>query len=131
MGVGITGDDYARAICASRISLGLLSEARRGASSGDLITARTFQIPACGAFMLHERNSEVLEYFSEDTEAGFFGTHAELAAKVARYLADDDARERIAENGRQRSATGDYSIDARMSHVTAWIAGARGGRETQ
>ena len=131
MGVGITGDDYARGICASRISLGLLSEARTGASSGDLITARTFQIPACGGFMLHERNPEVLEYFSEDTEAGFFDTHAELAAKVERYLGDSDARERIAENGRQRSATSDYSSDARMSHVTEWIASARGGRETQ
>jgi hypothetical protein len=131
MGVGITGDDYARGICASRISLGLLSEARTGASSGDLITARTFQIPACGAFMLHERNPEVLEYFSEDTEAGFFDTHAELAAKVARYLGDDDARERIAEGGRRRSTMSDYSIDARMSAVTAWIASARGDRETQ
>jgi spore maturation protein CgeB len=131
MGVGITGDDYARAICASRISLGLLSDARRGASSGDLITARTFQIPACGGFMLHERNSEVLEYFSEDTEAAFFDTHRELAEKVAHYLADDAARTRIAEAGRRRSVASDYSIDARMSAVTAWIDRARGGREPQ
>lgn len=131
MGVGITGDDYARGICASKISLGLLSEARRGASSGDLITARTFQIPACGAFMLHERNPEVLEYFSEETDAAFFGTHTELAEKVGRYLGDPDSRERIARNGRERSRQSDYSIDARMSHVTSFIEAARGGRKTQ
>lgn len=131
MGVGITGDDYARGICASRISLGLLSEARTGASSGDLITARTFQIPACGCFMLHERNSEVLQYFAEDTEAAFFETDAELAEKVGRYLSDDDSRQRIARNGRQRSVTSDYSADARMSHVTSWIEAARGARKTQ
>ena len=131
MGVGITGDDYARGICASKISLGLLSEARRGASSGDLITARTFQIPACGAFMLHERNPEVLEYFSEDSEAAFFGSHGELAEKVGRYLADADSRELIARNGRERSLRSDYSVDARMSHVISYIEAARGGRRTQ
>ena len=131
MGVGITGDDYARGICASRISLGLLSEARSGASSGDLITARTFQIPACGAFMLHERNAEVLEYFSEETDAAFFDTHVELAEKVSLYLGDDESRERIARNGRERSRNSDYSVDARMSHVTAFIEAAREGRRTQ
>ena len=81
--------------------------------------------------MLHERNAEVLEYFSEDTDAAFFGTHTELAEKVGRYLSDADSRERIARQGRERSSRSDYSIDARMSHVTSFIEAARGGRRTQ
>jgi spore maturation protein CgeB len=114
MGVGITGDDYTRAICASSISLGLLSEARTGSSSGDLITARTFQIPACGAFMLHEKNAEVTTYFREGDEAEFFSTTDDLVAKVRKYLASSDDRSRVAGGGLQRSHTSDYSIDGRM-----------------
>ena len=127
MGMGVTGDDYARALCASRISLGLLSEARTGASSGDRITARTFQIPACGAFMLHERNDEVLEYFVEDAEAAFFADPAELIRKVDHYLSDDSARHRVAAGGRERSLASDYSIDERMTHVVSWIRSHRRG----
>ena len=131
MGMHVTGDDYARAICASRISLGLLSEARTGASSGDRITARTFQIPACGAFMLHERNDEALGYFSEDRDAAFFGDSAELEQKVARYLGDVTSRTAIAAAGRKRSIDSDYSIDERMTHVVSWIASSREGGRTR
>jgi glycosyltransferase involved in cell wall biosynthesis len=131
MGMGITGDDYTRAICASKISLGLLSEARTGASSGDLITARTFQIPACGSFMLHERTSEVAQYFQEGRDAEFFEGGDELAEKVRRFLADDSQRSAIARNGRARSIESDYSIDERMSHVTAWIDEHIGARRAR
>lgn len=122
MGTGITGDDYTRAICASHICLGLLSEARLGASSGDLITARTFQIPACGAFMLHERNAEATRYFEEDSEGSFFSTADELISKVTTYLADEVSRRGIARRGLDRSLRSDYSIDARMKEVSAWLA---------
>ena len=121
MGIGITGEDYTRAICASSINLGLLSEARTGASSGDLITARTFQIPACGAFMLHERNDEALQYFNEGEEAEFFSGAAELAAKITRYLASPDDRIRIAAAGLARSHAGGYAIDNRMREIVDWL----------
>jgi hypothetical protein len=121
MGIGVTGDDYTRAICASKISLGLLSEARTGASSGDLITARTFQIPACGSFMLHERTSEVAQYFDEGSDAEFFGSSPELISKVAQYLSDDARRGSIARSGRTRSIESNYSVDERMSHVVGWL----------
>jgi spore maturation protein CgeB len=121
MGVSVTGEDYTRAICAAKISLGLLSEVRKGASSGDLITARTFQIPACGAFMLHERNPEAASCFNEGEEAEFFSGKEELVAKIRRYVADDDARSRIAANGMKRSHESGYSVDSRMKVVADWI----------
>ena len=119
MGVGIIGGDYARAICASSISLGLLSEARTGSSSGDLITARTFQIPACGTFMLHERNAEVATYFEEGRDAEFFSTPEELVKKVRAYIADPVARKRVAAAGLERSLSSDYSIDNRMRQAVS------------
>ena len=121
MGMEIVGEDYTRAICASSICLGILSEARTGASSGDLITARTFQIPACGTFMLHERNSEVLEYFREGEEAEFFSDGRELASKVQHYLDNPAERSRIAEGGLSRSHQGGYSIENRMREVADWV----------
>ena len=128
MGVGITGDLYTRAICASRIALGLLSEARTGASSGDLITARTFQIPACGAFMLHERNAEALSYFDEGKEAGFFGSGDELAAMVRHYLANESDRRQVAAGGLKRSLEAGYATDSRMQHIADWVLRHRESR---
>lgn len=127
MGHGVTGDEYTKAICGAAICLGLLSEKGQGSSSGDLITARTFQIPACGAFMLHERNLEVLHYFEEDREAGFFSTSEELAEKVKHYLDDSPKRRGIARNGRLRSLDDGYSIDRKMMSVLNWLDQHRAG----
>jgi spore maturation protein CgeB len=124
MGDGVTGDNYAKAICGSRICLGLLSEARLGASSGDLITARTFQIPACRTFMLHERNAEVAAYFEEGAEAEFFSSDEELQHKVQYYLDRPAERTKLAASGYDRSLRDDYSIDSRMRVVTGWLNAA-------
>jgi hypothetical protein len=120
-GHGVIGDEYTKAICGASICLGLLSEAGQGSSSGDLITARTFQIPACGAFMVHERNQEVLSYFDEGRDAEFFGGNEELAEKVSYYLAHPQRRQELAENGLRRSLSDGYSIDNRMRTVVEWL----------
>jgi spore maturation protein CgeB len=117
----VTGDEYVKAICGAKICLGLLSEMRSGASSGDLITARTFQIPACGAFMLHERNVEVAEYFEEDVDVVFFANANELATKTLYYLQNDSLRSKIARAGLSRSHRDHYSIDERLGMVVEWF----------
>lgn len=120
-GYEVTGDEYTKAICGSSVCLGLLSEVGKGASSGDLITARTFQIPACGAFMLHERNSEVLIYFDEGRDAEFFSSPEELVEKVTYYLTHQEQRQGKADNGLQRSLRNGYAIDNRMMSVVNWL----------
>lgn len=121
MGTEVTGFEYTKAICGASICLGLLSEQGRGSSSGDLITSRTFQIPACGTFMLHERNDEVLKFFEEGRDAEFFSSPTELAEKIKVYLSDDDRRQKIANNGLQRSQRDGYSADGRMKVVLTWL----------
>jgi hypothetical protein len=121
MGREVTGQDYTRAIRGGSICLGLLSEAGKGSSSGDLITARTFQIPACGIFMLHERNAEVLRYFEESREADFFENPEELARKVRHYLDHSAERESIAAAGLERSLRDGYAIDERVRVVLNWL----------
>jgi spore maturation protein CgeB len=117
----VTGEEYVKAICGSKVCLGLLSEVRRGASSGDLITARTFQIPACGAFMLHERNAEVAEYFEENVEVAYFGNVDEMVSNVLHFLEHDALRNNIALAGRSRAVRDDYSIDGRLKVVMNWL----------
>lgn len=116
-GRGVFGIEYAKAMIASKINLSILSEARRGASSGDLITARTFQIPATGAFMLHERTEELLEYFAEERECGCFADDDELIRKIAHYLDHEENRCEIAARGRRRSLESGYGVDSRAERI--------------
>lgn len=113
----ILGLEYAKAIQASRINIAILSEARRGASRGDQTTTRTFEIPAAGGFMLHERNDEALQFFDEGTECAFFGDPGELIEKIRYYLEHEDERLAIAAAGRRRCLDSGYSVDERARRV--------------
>ncbi len=116
-GRGVLGTEYVKAIACSDINLGLLSEAREGASSGDLTTARTFHIPATGSFMLHERTPELSQLFAEGIECAAFSTPDELVAQVSRYLSDSAARVAMAAAGRERCLQSGYSLDDRARRV--------------
>lgn len=100
-GRGAFGDEASAVYSASRINLGLLSEAGAGMASGDKTTARTWQIPAAGGFMMHEDSAEAREAFRDGAEAVFFSSVDDLVAKVGIYLPDETARKRIAAGGRE------------------------------
>lgn len=106
---GAFGDEYALICQASRINLGLLSEAGGGTRLGDQTTARTWQIPACGGFMLHERTEELARYFEPEKEVGTFSGPLELLVKISYYLANESIRHSIAEAGYQRSRQDNYT----------------------
>ncbi|MDQ3698835.1 MAG: glycosyltransferase [Gemmatimonadota bacterium] len=114
----VTGEEYVRAIAASRVNLAILSERRDGASAGDQITSRTFHIPACGAFMLHERTSELLEIFCEGRDVGCFTGADELIDIIDRSLANEAQRRAIAERGRVL-VTPKHSWDSRIEAILA------------
>ncbi len=119
------GDLYPAAIQSAKINLGLLSEQRYGASNGDLTTSRTFNIPACKAFMIHERNDEVLACFEEGKEIECFGDTDELAEKIAYYLKHDSKREEIAAAGYQRCER-EHRYHHRAAKMTAHIRSLTG-----
>jgi len=101
-GYPIYGDYYALAIQASKINIGLLLERIPPASSGDLITSRTFHIPAAGGFLLHERTKELLQYFVEGKEVACFDSKDELIEKVEYYLKHENERLTIALKGHEK-----------------------------
>jgi spore maturation protein CgeB len=119
MGRAVEGTAYAKAIQATKVNLAILSEKRKGASSGDLTTTRTYEIPACGGFMLHERTSEVLELFEEGREIACFEGVKELVEKIRYYLKHNAEREKIACAGRKRCVPA-YSYDERMKECIQW-----------
>lgn len=110
------GDEYAKGICATRINLGFLRKINR-----DLQTSRTFEIPACGGFMLAERTEEHLRLFEEDKEAAYFSSNEELLGKVRYYLKHEEERKVIAFAGRQRCLNSGYSHHERLEYMLSIV----------
>jgi spore maturation protein CgeB len=103
------GRDYRLALGGAKIALGLVRRANR-----DGHAMRTFEIPACGAFMLAERTDEHLEFFEEDKEAGYFGSNEELLEKTQYYLKHDAERQRMAEAAQTRLRQGHHTYRDRL-----------------
>ena len=106
------GDDYSKAICATKISINFLRKINR-----DEVTSRSVEIPACGGFMLGERTTRHLEFFDEGTEAEFFGSNEELLKKIKYYLEKPEEREKIARAGRERCVKSGYSMRAQLDQM--------------
>jgi hypothetical protein len=112
----VWGPEYARAIVSFDVNLGIVSKWNRNHTA-----SRTFQIPALGAFLLHERNEYVSRYFKEGVEAEFFDSDDELLEKCRHYLGHPDERARIAEAGRRRCIDSGYFEVDRVREVVSLL----------
>lgn len=101
------GDQYAKAIRYTGISLGFLNTEVK-----DTFTTRTFEIPACGGFLLAERTPDHQKLFEEGVEAEFFDSPEELLQKTEYYLQQVDKRIQIAKNGQEKILGGKFSWPA-------------------
>lgn len=111
-GNGLWGEDYVSALASFKIGLGLLSK-----YIPEQHTTRTFEIPAAGTFMLAERTQEHLSFFEEGVEAEYFSTHEELVDKARFYLANEIAREKIAQAGHKRCINSGYDNDSIIARI--------------
>ena len=105
----VYGDDYARALTASRIGLGFVRTV-----CPDQHTTRSFEIPACGSLLLADRTDEHQQFFEEGKEAEFFASSEELLDKVKHYDINDSARKRVADAGYRRCLVSGYAYIHRL-----------------
>jgi len=111
------GDDYVQALAGAKIGLVFLSHRNR-----DEYTIRCFEIPACGTMMMAPRTAVLQELYEEDREAVFFEGREELLDKIRFYLANDDARDRIARAGHSRCVSGRNSNYDRAEEMLGKLA---------
>ena len=112
----VYGEDYVKALCATHINLCFLRKMNR-----DQHTSRTFEIPACGAFMLAERTDEHLALFTDGKEAVFYGSDREMLEKARYYLKHKDEREWIARAGRERCLESGHSFHDRLAGMVKQV----------
>jgi spore maturation protein CgeB len=109
------GRDYRLALSGTKIALGLLRAANR-----DGHTMRTFEIPACGAFLCAQRTEEHEEIFNDGAQAVFFNDPDDLKTKVVRYLSDDVGRRLISQSGFQAVVGGSHTYADRIAEMVAF-----------
>jgi spore maturation protein CgeB len=105
-----TGSTQAKVFAGTKIALAFVSPP-------DLHTARTFEIPAFGAFMLAVRTAEHTMLFEEGREIVCFADVGELREQIDYYLAHDAERQAIAQAGFERVVHGGNSYVDRMQRV--------------
>ncbi len=119
---------YREGIWRSKINLSFLTHGNQ-----DEYAHKSFEIAACGGFLLAERSAGHSARFKEDEEAVFFSNIEECAAKIHRYLNDEPARTRIAAAGQRRAVACGYDNDAQLAKVLdvvrEFLPQIRAGRE--
>jgi hypothetical protein len=108
----VRGRDFRMALGAAKIVVNLVRRENR-----DDHVMRTFEGPACGAFMLHERTESHLEVFREGKEAAFFESSDELIDKVRYYLTHEHERERIRQAGHALTLSAGHSYHHRLDQI--------------
>ena len=108
---------YRSAIWRSKINLSFLTH-----SNADEFVHKSFEIAACGGFLLAERSPGHSQRFVEDEEAVFFHGYDELVAKVRKYLPDEAARNRIALAGQRRAWASGYDNDTQVRRILERVA---------
>ena len=110
------GRDYRLALGGAKIALNFVRRANR-----DGHVMRSFEIPACGGFMLAERTEEHLELLEEGKEAAYFGSPQELVDKVRYYLIRYQEREAIAWRGYLRVTRGGNTYKDRVTTIVQMV----------
>lgn len=112
----VWGDEYNKALCASKVALCFLSKLNR-----DTYTRRCFEIPASGTLLLSEFSEDLASLFKEGEEADFFRSQKDLVEKLNMYLSDEKLRKRVAENGRRKVMASEHDVKSRMTYMISII----------
>lgn len=124
----LSGDYYAAEVSGAKINLAFHMGADATTGFADLVSTRTFEIPACGGFMLHVDNDEVRSLFDVPSEIDTFADTADLIAKARYWLDHPEERAAVAARGHARAVPA-YSYTERAYEIAA-IVEEKLGRKT-
>lgn len=104
-----TGPEMAAAIAGADMVFNMVR-----AEHGCAHSMKTFEIPACGGFMLTNWTKEQAEFFEDDKDCVFFHTQEEMLDRAKYYISHDAQRRRIAEAGHAAVQPHSYVVRARQ-----------------
>ena len=116
------GRDFRLALGGTKLAINLVRRANR-----DGHVMRSFEIPACGAFMLAEKTPEHDEVFTDGINVAFFQSVPDVVRQIRHYLASPEERERIMRAGHSIVSSQQHDYTSRLSSILA-TAGWSGGR---
>ncbi len=96
----------AKVLGASKIALNFMRE-----HNHETIACRSWEIPLCGGFMLHERTDEAEAIFKAGAETDYFDSYEEMKGKIDFYLKHPELREKIAKAGYEKAIKSGLLID--------------------
>ncbi len=111
------GRDYRLAVSGAKIVVNVVRRANR-----DGHVMRTFEVPACGGFMLAERTEEHEEIFPAGSGVDFFGSVEELVDKIVFYLRNEDERRRMAQRAREAVIFGRHTYKDRLEEILRLVS---------
>jgi spore maturation protein CgeB len=107
----IAASDIPKIMRSSRISLNFAN------SKGDnQLKARVFEVPGAGGFLLSEAAKHIENYYEVGEEIDIFRDDQELVKKLRHYLKHKSERDRIANNGFDRTQQ-DHTYEERFKHI--------------
>ncbi len=99
----LSGDYYAAEVASAKINLAFHMGEDAKTGFADLVSTRSFEIPACGRFMLHIDNDEIRSLYDVPSEIDTFASPEELIAKCRYWLANPVERQAVAARGHARA----------------------------
>ncbi len=101
-GAHTTPDEWLKIYSCSRIILATHYQDRQGRFTVYQASPRVFEAMACGAFLLCDRQRDVLTFFEDGTDLVFFSDVNDIVSKIDYYLGHADERRGIAVQGRRK-----------------------------
>lgn len=115
----VRGLSLAKIIQSSRVNIALhFGKSESGWE--DLVSTRTFEIPACKGFMLHIDNPEIRDLFNVGKEIDVFSSPEDLHEKIQYYLARPDQRLDMIEHAFARAVPA-YGYSCRAAEIDRLI----------
>lgn len=88
------------------------------------IKGRNFEVPGCGGFLLTGTAENLHEYYAYGTEIETYESTGEMIEKIRLYLRENERRERIADNGYQRTMA-EHTYAHRFDAIFSAVLGGR------